>query len=102
MSWPVSRCTRPWRPVALFGPRLARDRALVAGPVRGVLLLTVVSCGVAFLFMMIWTLSITDKLATGESGASVWRVEMGLLMLALPNLAGGALLFGLGVPVTGS
>ena len=69
-----------------------------AGPVRAVLVLTVVTGAVTLAGVIAWTVL---QVADGAPAVPMVRGVAASVLLGLPNLAGAAFLFGLGVPARG-
>jgi hypothetical protein len=83
-------------------PRFEAYRLRVAGPVRGVLVLTATTCAATMIAVLLYTLSWASDFGDGAEMGPFWRGIAAALLLMLPNLAGAGLLFGIGVPAKGS
>jgi U5 snRNP spliceosome subunit len=81
---------------SLFPGRAAHYRALIFGPLRASLILAVIaSVATAVILIVILLVQL------GDTFIDPWRVVPTLLLLA-PNVAGYALLLGMGVPLNGT
>jgi hypothetical protein len=85
----------------ILPPRLEQYRVRVAGPMRAILVLTMTTCMATLIVLLLYALSWASDI--GEGGQiGFWRAVFASLLLVLPNAAGAALLFGIGVPATGA
>jgi hypothetical protein len=95
----------------LLPGRVEYYRGLIAGPTRAVLFLIVASCvaTIGLLLLFVLTDSLDDlgpfttvmrNVHNGVDLAHVWRPLVGLILMFLPTVAGWAVLFGMGVPLT--
>ena len=78
---------------SLFPGRSGHYRALIFGPLRASLILTVIASALTFVILLVVVFS-SEYSQFGKT----WRIIPTLLLVA-PNIAGYALLFGMGVPV---
>jgi hypothetical protein len=85
----------------VWPPRVEHYRALLFGPVRAVLVLMTLTGTVALVGILIWMISWSSSV--GDTGTGpFWRTMIASILLLLPNLAAAGLLFGMGVPATGT
>lgn len=81
--------------------RWERLRTAIAEPLRGTLITLAVACVLTLAGIVVVSAAEISQMERADGGSGPWRIIAGTVLLALPNIAGATLLFGLGVPVTG-
>ncbi len=95
----------------LLPGRVEYYRGLIAGPMKAVLFLIVTSCAatIGLVLLLVLTDSVGELgpfsavlrgLNNGGDLGDLWRPLISLILMFLPTVAGWAVLFGIGVPLT--